>query len=495
MTTTPSIDSELTQRNTLECRRTPPTAFQELLSHYAQTRSQGATVVVARDQQRDRLLAEYRRLFDEQFHHDLDYNLQQLWRWAQRLDSKRTVLREVRICDGFRRLSTLRKLLLTSDAWSTNEAENTCWIASQQFYCDALALADRLLTFDKGRLWSRRFSNTPRRYELNNGAAAYDLVQASANVLEQTVPNLLGVRPFRAVLPWLSHYGLCWILPWPVFRWSTFLGHARRFLLSNGFARMAGVEGDVSDLCGVEEFISDPYFFAPGTHRTRHNIIFALSHRHAALDIAFLASALRDLDHAVVANQAFFPRSAKRDSHIAMVDAGQSMRAVLAHVAEILTVQRIPLVIAVDGAVPYPPYGQQMRVKRGIRAIIEYMRRGSTGKRKTYIVPFTMNDVVYFLKGLDRQVKITIHKPICADDVAPPQSPCRWQASGRRSDPLLNHLELHFLANGGNVRHGWRTPRVIETVQRSRDQHDRQAGAVAWLRKHLHATIFDLSRG
>ena len=158
---------------------------------------------MSHDDQRDRLLAEYRTHFDEQVIHDVSYNLQHLWYWANEIDSSRArapaVLRDGRIQDGFRRLNKFRRFLIDNDAWSGNRAELDCGLAFQQFYCDALALGDRLWRMERGIRLGHRRTEKLRRTEIP-GTGSDDVLQAPQAV-ETAMPNILTVRPLHGLLP------------------------------------------------------------------------------------------------------------------------------------------------------------------------------------------------------------------------------------------------------------------------------------------------------
>lgn len=195
-------------------------------------------------------------------------------------------------------------------------------------------------------------------------------------------------------------------------------------------------------------------------------------------------------------NTRYFPRSAASDPRLVLVEqAGRkSMDRVLAKSLDILSHQRMLLSISVDGTIPYLCYGQQMRIKRGIRMLVDYLKAQTVGSgRRTYIVPASFDDAVSFVRGQDTNIRVTFHHPICAQDIAPlPSPPDSSQVNW--GDPLLNYLECFFLANTGQIRHGWRTPSVMRTVRRVREE---SSGKQAWrsrLRGWFHPTLFDLSR-
>ncbi len=479
-------------------RCTPTATFQSLATHLSTTAGEGGRVRIESNEHRDRLLQDYRSLFSEQVIHDLSYNLQHLWKWATELDSIRpgslSVLRDAQIRDGFTRLDVLRRVFVKNDFWSGNRMERQCWNAVQQFYFDALALANRLLNFEERRL--RRPARRLCARRVLDGIGAYGYGQVLANVMEQAFPNALNARALRSLMPLISYFVLSTIAPWPAFRYSRFLRVCRHVLRSGLWDRTAGADRPPVVLRSVREFLTNDFFFDPRTGQTRHNIILAFSHRHSVIDFPFLAETFLDLRHFVMANEVYLPKSAARDPRIVLVAMGEgrSISPALQACAEKLVIERMPLLIAVDGWGPHLYYGQQMRPKRGIRLLIEHLATHSQNKdRKTYIVPLSLDDVVTFLPGLDDQVTVKVHRPICSDDIAPVLDPPNPQALNW-GDPLLSYLEGLFLCHTGQVRHGWRTPRVIETVRRVAQQRRRSSGIGNWIRSRCHASLYDLSR-
>jgi len=95
--------------------------------------------------------------------------------------------------------------------------------------------------------------------------------------------------------------------------------------------------------------------------------------------------------------------------------------------------------------------------------------------------------------GLDSRIRVTFHTPICLTDIPAAPRKRRRQAINH-GDPLVNYLEAFFLCNTGQVRHGWRTPRVIESVRRVAEQLDGDRTVRGWFRKQFHASMFDLCR-
>lgn len=493
------LDPQLAEEPLPQPRYIPAQAFDPVVKRIESAVRSDGSIIVEHDPERDRSLAEYRTQFTEQVVYDLSYNLRHLRHWASEIDSSHAspsaALGDAQIRDGFGRLDELRRFLIANDGWSGNRLELECGLAFQQFYCDALALGDRLWHVERGTRVRRRRPENLRRADLP-GAASYDFLQALINVAEIGVPHVLSIRPLRSLLPAALYQAARSALPWPPFRFAKWLDGLRRFLTSGACASINELSDEVVVRCGVDEFYSDPYFFDQATGKTEHNVILVFAHRHPTFDLAILGDMLNGKDYGVWGNGRYLPKSAASDPKVVLVEqAGRkSMDRALAKSLDILSHQRMPLLISVDGTIPYLCYGQQMRIKRGIRLLLEYMKIHSTGSsRRTYVVPFSLDDPVSFIRGLDSGIRVTFHRPIRTNDIAPAPSPpdsrqVNW------GDPLLNHLECLFLANSGQVRHGWRTPRVIETVRRSDQELARDHSLRGRLRKRFHASMFDLCR-
>ncbi len=488
------MDPELADGPLLSVRVVPARAFEPLVERLKTTVRGDGTIIVEPDLERDRLLADYRRQFTEQVVHDLSYNLQHLWTWAKEIGSSQArvpaVLRDGRIQDGIRRLNKLRQFAMSNDGWSGNRLERECGTCVQQFYFDALALADRLLDLELGRTLRRRRS---RRLEIS-GAASSRPAQALANVVDLVIPGMPGMRPLRALLPAVTYHATRLALPWAPCRYADWLTKVRRISNSGALGSIGSPGRDVVERHGIDDFCRDRFFFDQATGKTRQNIILAFSHRHSLYDHIVIAESLGALDHAVWGNGQYFPRSAARDRRFVLVYPSQkkSLDGALAKSAELVLHQRVPLLIAVDGGIPYLCYGQQMRVKRGIRLLIDYLKAADSSRR-TYIVPVSFDDTASFIRGLDPCIRVTAHPPICVDDIAQPQSPpdrerVNW------GDPLLTYLECLFLTNTGQIRHGWHTPPVIETVRRVRREIRNHRSLRNSLRGLFHASLYDLSR-
>jgi hypothetical protein len=476
-------------------RSVSASTFSELVEHISSCAAADGRPVVQSDERLEGLLVAYRRQFQEQVLHDVDYNIQELRRWAEEIHPTTAALDDARIQDGFLQLDNNRRFFVDNDQWS-NHAEIPCWLAFQQFYCDALALGDRLLRFQKGQRPRSTTTRRLKRLDMMEGASAYSFVQAAANALDKNIPNALGLRPLRGPMPVSLYMGLRTAVPWLRFRWGTLLSRAHYLLRSGALGSMADCDGPVVEVHGREELFGNDELFDSRTHKTRHNLIVVMSHRHSTVDLPIYAAAFHGIDNAMWANELYYPKSASRDPRMILVNAARlrNLKSALRRSADLLNEERVPVAIVADGGGPYALYGQQMCVKRGIRQIVDYMKEvGAGSKRRTFLVPLTFDDPATFLMGLDSRIRVTFHAPICLSDIPAAPRERRRQAINH-GDPLVNYLEAFFLSNTGQVRHGWHTPRVVETVRRVDDTLDGDRTLRGWIRQRLHASMFDLGR-
>ena len=135
-----AVEPAPAQGEPLEERHTPASTFAPLVKLLEASRNRAGSIVVGQDDQLAGLLASYRRQFQEQILHDFDYNIQQLGRWADQQQPSGRAGDDAQVQDGFERLEAVRRLFVENDQWASR-TEASCWLAFQQFYCDALALA------------------------------------------------------------------------------------------------------------------------------------------------------------------------------------------------------------------------------------------------------------------------------------------------------------------------------------------------------------------
>jgi hypothetical protein len=426
---------------------------------------------------RDAHLARCRQSFDGQLRHDTDYTMQQLWLSAHVTAG---ALDDAVVSALFSELQYNRSTLNTLSGWASNDSEQRCWSAAQQFYCDGLALADRLWRIAAGVDVAANSGKAPRRRNIGESAMAFTQGQALRNALDQALPGILQ-RPLRRDLLPLALYTLrCHILPWPHYRWNRFLQRSERALA--GPAKHASQLGcDSVVVRGRDALFEKHGLFEPGSQRTRHNVIMALSHRHSTLDLALLPRALGGLETAVWTNARYYPRSAQRDENVIFVQptgSAKASRMISRSLAIMSEAQRCLLIFA-DGGAPYLMYGQPMRVKRGIRTLVDAARVAGNSSRRTFIVPVTLDDTAFLVQGAEEHVTITFHDPIDIDAIGDFEPDAQHINHG---DPLLNYLECLFVANSGLTRHGLTTPQVLEATRRFHE------GDHASLKRHASLT-------
>ena len=451
-------------------------------------------------ERRDALLVEARSAYDRQLRHDLDYNIFTLSRYASSVSNR--IQRDVRripvIGDLLRRLEQSRRFLRVTDAWSGSRVEEACWLATQQFYCDGLELADRLIDVDHGRSvrhWPRpdAFGDLRRRNLL--GITAYSWPTAAGRAVDVLAPNFWQMRFFTTLFPtiWRVLYHMA--VPWGGASWAQFERSTLGWLGRDGFRRLrgGGQRGDIR-FYGARRVIDDPQLFDRRTNRLRHNVIFCGSHRTGFLDFPFFAHLLRDVPHAVWANNSFYgpgmARKLARDPATICVR-GQGKLPIFDAIDRTIDVMKrhgLALFIIADGSQPNMMYGNQVRIKRGIRLLAdESVRQCAASGRRTFVVPMSFDDPLGYLCGLDDGVDVTMHRPI--EIVSPSTDQSRSsrfdEAVINGGDCLLNQLEALFMCHSLAARHGFDTPRVLETARRRHRQAVATARSPGRLRSYL----------
>jgi len=445
-TRTPSrTDASGPDRGSIVPRITPPEAFApfQQLAGQAGLRSR-----IDADPERDALLAEYRGRFREQFLHDVAYNLATLERWHE--ESRHTHRTD---SAGLIRLRRLADALRQTDPWASTRQEMRHEGAGQEFYYTALTVAEALLRVEHCGV-------------CQTAQPLPSFAQRLVNELERGVPGPLTAGPWRGLWPILWYHGVRRAIPGLSYQLAAFLDRMHKLISRGVFRRLTPGEGPVVERHDTAGVLSDPEFFDRGTGGTRHNIILALSHRHPTYDLPILAEALRSVPFGLWATGLYFPRAAERDSQFVLVYPGakESLSVPLARSVAILEHARLPLVIAVDGIPPNLLYGQQPRIKRGIRVLADHLQTIASRGRRTFLVPVSFDDTVSFIQGREPTIHVTFHPPICMDDVAPAPVPAQPDRLNW-GDPLLSHLECLYLTHTGQMRHGWQTPCVAKAVR------------------------------
>ncbi len=472
-------DSAVADR--LHASAVEPAFFAPLTRHVTPDRT-----AIEVDDDRDRLLAEVRSALHDQVAHDAAFNIQELRQWAA--DTARTG--DPIVADSLARLTAGHAELSDTNEWSTSQAELRAWNAFHQFYCDALLLGDRLLRMDKGL--RPQPTNAARRCAVAGGSS-YQTLQAKLNMIEQAFPNIMDIK-LRGLLSVVRYQLARTVLPRPIWRSRGYIESCHP-ALTRGTLASYGTTPSPVVIEGRDALFNDAQLF-DGAGRTRHNIIVVMSHRHSFLDFCLQAEAFGRRPYAMWSHTQYFPKSAELDPLTVSIKPGKTRHLdnVMAQSKELIVDQRYVLGTYADGGSPYLAYGQQMRIKPGLRQLVDTVVEGSRGTgRRTYVVPLSYDDTVSYIRRLDDTIRITFHTPIEASDIPPAPRPAKRHLPNR-GDPLINHIECHFLAHTGQTRHGWWTPDVVETVQRIHQQPVVNGGMRGWLRKRCHATILDLAR-
>ncbi|MCG3136373.1 MAG: hypothetical protein HJJLKODD_00202 [Phycisphaerae bacterium] len=432
---------------------------------------------------RDQALAEYRQLFINRLRADVQHNYHSLITELSNNAPRDRWLEHQR-----HELTTLFNSLITLDPWSDSAAELACWNQLHQFYLDGLFTAHRLRRLQAGEIRPDRCAGSIRR-TLFPGAGSPKFLQALLNQAEQGLPNFGSIRSYAALLPLMLYQTWHGWFGWPGYRFQGFLDRSHLLLRRGVLNQISGRIGPAV-IVQHRERLFEAGLIDPATRRSRHNIILAASHRHGLLDAPVTAEALRGLEIGTWVAEQFFPKFAHTDPNIVGVHAGEShLKAMLADSARIMIDRQLPLLMFVDGGTPFLFYGQQMRVKRGLRVLTRYLERAGRGSsRKTYIVPITFNDNVTYIRGLDPHITATFHPPIDIADIppAPPANP----DLPNDGDPLLNYLECFYLGHTGQLRHGWHTPDILQTIIRNEKTEMQRT----WVRDYFHRSIYALAK-
>ena len=447
------------------------------------------------NQKRDALLGEYRRRVQEQIDWDLSLALAELRSCVRQVSTAygREINRAA-IRDLFERLEAGAGIVQSLGVYADAPADEKCWVALQQFYLDALDLAEKL-----NATWSHaslaRLDRVPRRWEAADLNAS-SRWQAYKNMVDLAVARPFSVDLARVVLPSVMLECSHRVNPWKAMRYAEFedsvLGWTRR----GGFQRLRSLSGPAVRIAGLREFLGNRELFDTETGRTRHNVIITAAHRLGFLDIPLIVEVIRSFRHGLWVNTAAYgagiARKFAQDSLVVPVRGEGSLPAAAAIRAtrDLLTIAKVPVVIIADGAMPPLFYGHQMRLKPGLRVAADAAVRASveTGRR-TYIIPISLNDPLAFVRGQRDEILVTVHEPIAVD-----ASHTRGHGtSPGGGDDLLNHLEVFFLLNTAHVEYGLASPRVVRTVVNRRRRLAHQGGVRAWLEARFHASIGDLA--
>ncbi|MCK4660213.1 MAG: hypothetical protein KAV82_11885 [Phycisphaerae bacterium] len=450
------------------------------------------------DPRRDRLLVDYRRVLLACVHHDAKVNRADLNTLLEEtstrcgLDPARTALGAnlgSRLDQGLARITQI-------NPYHDGKSELKWFLALTQFYLDGLFLADRLLTArpgESGRRW-----RLPRRRVDFLGFSSPGFGPALITALETAVPDIFRVNPFDTYMPLLLHLLAHQVFPGKRFSFSDTFATTFGWIHRGGFGKLRGVKGEVARFEGLEH-LHNSELFDLSTHRTRHNVIIAASHRLGYLDWPLFFEPLRKVRFAVWANNAFFgpavEKKIARDRYSIPIRGHHAppLEVALVQTADVLIHAKVPVFIMVDGGQPPLFYGQQMRVKRGIRlAVNETIRRARGTGRRTYVLPLSLNDPVGFVQGREDVMRVTFHPPVLVESVVEPRRPTSagGVSTGDSGDPLINHLEALFLLETTHAVRGLPRPRIVAAARRRL----RNRSLEPLLKRWFQTSIADLAR-
>lgn len=451
------------------------------------------------DPERDRLLCEYHWIVTRHIREDARVNLAELQELAARVSSRigfdltRTPLG----VDAFGRMSANLAPVVKIDPYAAGESQEKWWFALHQFYLDGLALADRLLRTEGRRTRAHREWQRAPRYVQVGELNAPGRVQPFVTVAELNFPNLFRVNPFDTYVPTLLHLLAHQVFPSMPFCICAFHASTLGWIRRHGFNRMRGVDGDAACWSGLEH-LRDERLFDPRTHRTRHNVIIATSHRFGFLDTPLVYAALHGMPLGSWVNNSFYgPGMAKkvaRDRYAIAIRGhhSPSFKQSLVDTADVLVNARAAVGIFADGTQPPIFYGQQMSIRGGLRLAAKAAMRASAGTgRRTYVIPASLNDPVGFIQGRQDSMCCTYHPPILMDAASEPRRAGRSGAAAvvNAGDPLANYLEALFLLNTAQAEHGLPHPRIVAAARYRRRHRHREPLLKRW----FQTTLADLA--
>jgi len=414
------------------------------------------------------------------------------------------------------RLLRLRDETRCTDPYGAGAVEESCWILVQQFYCDAVDCAHRLLAREQGHIppaGKYDEAGRVRRFAVM-GISARSRLQAALNAIEVAVPNPIEMRLSRTMLPTLLHMMRHQLIPWGELRWHEFERTTLSWLAPQGFARLRGmidaraagrrqanpVECRVRVL-GREYLQDNAELFDAGSGRMRHNVVIAASHRLGFLDFPLFAEALRGVPHMVWANNAFYTpgmarKLARSRTAIPIRGVGRmAFRDAIDLTIRVMSEDGLPLFLMSDGATKNLLYGQYLRVKRGVRVLVDECARRSRGtSRRTFVVPMTFDDPIAYLLGWENEIRVGLHPPI---EITEPTSSDAHTSLFDESringgDPLLNQLEAIYFVHSLQARIGLNGPDVVAAARVW--LHERHPGMRGWLRRRWNMSVLDLCR-
>ena len=448
--------------------------------------------------ERDRLLGEYRRIVSRRIHADARVNLDELQTLTAEASDRGGIdlVRTPVGVDAFGRLRGSLARITETDPYADWDSERRWYVALHQFYLDGLALADRLLAVkqpESPRRWRRR----PRQVNVL-GLSCPGRMQAGVTALETAVPDLFRVNPFATYVPTMMHLLGHYVFARKRFRFPEVAASTQGWIRRNGFNRLGGVTGPTVCCAGLEH-LRNEHLFDTRSWRTRHNLIIACVHRLGHLDTPLIYVPMRGIRAGLWADSHPYgpgmDRKMNDDRYTVTIggDHDTAFKQRMLETADLLVHARVPVLIMVDGSQPPLFYGQQMRIKPGMRLAIKAALRASAGTgRRTYVLPLALNDPVGFLQGRQQTMRVTFHPPVQIDSIRDirRRDPNQANTTVNEGDPLINHLEALFLLETSHAVHGLPRPRIVAASRRRRRNRHREPLVKRW----FQTSIADLAK-
>ena len=443
--------------------------------------------------ERDRLLGEYRRVVSRRIHADARVNLDELQTFAAEVSDRGGIdlVRTPVGVDAFGRLRGSLARITEIDPYADWDSERRWYLALHQFYLDGLALADRLLAVKRPES-PRRWRRGPRRVNVL-GLSCPGTVQSWVTALETAVPGLFRVNPFDTYVPTVMHLLAQYVFPRKRFRFPEVAASTQGWIRRNGFNRLGGVTGPTVCWAGLEH-LRNERLFDTRSGRTRHNLIIACVHRLGHLDTPLIHVPMRGIRAGLWADSRQYgpgmDRKMNDDRYTVAIggDHDTTFKQRMLETADLLVNTRVPVLIMVDGSQPPLFYGQQMRIKPGMRLAVKAALRASAGTdRRTYVLPLALNDPVGFVQGRQRTMRVTFHPPVLIDSIRDIRRRAANQADTivNEGDPLINHLEALFLLETSHAVHGLPRPRIVDAARRRLRNRRREPLLKRWFQTSI----------
>ncbi|MCB9849476.1 MAG: hypothetical protein H6817_02085 [Phycisphaerales bacterium] len=476
-------------------------ALRAALDDYLAGRTQGPVA----DTARDGILARYRVVAQERVFADLDKTIASIEALYAAVVRERNIETDRLASEAglLARLRDLRARFRATDPYKSGVTEEQCWLLVQQFHYDAIECVGRLLDWESGK------QPAPLPHDADGAIARVSVMgiagpsrrQAILNVLEVAVPNPIESRVLSTFLSTLGHMLWHQFNPRSELRWHEFLRTTLGWVSRDGLSRLRGERREVVRVSGSEYLYGERGLFDRATGKTAHNVVVAASHRLGFLDIPLYGHALDGLPHFVWANNSFYPPGMERKfmrSRTAIPVRGAHklpLNEVIDLSIRVFEEDGSPLFIMADGATKNLLYGQYLRVKRGIRVLVDECVRQCAGTgRRTFVLPMTLDDPIAYLLGYEDEIRVNLHPPIEITEATSPDAHTSLfdESAFNGGDDLLNHLEALYFVYSVQARVGLTSPDVVSAVRAWRGQGG--GGVRGWLRRRFNMSVYDLCR-